>query len=342
MIAKSNFCTYKFIKIGCAICLIFILLLQFWGCNYGSKPNATESADEKNSITKQISLTDQPYDFVNSRNLPENANTEYQYDTDLKITDSKRIFYGAGTCSYLEGKKIVALFFIDDDVSHWNRKAIQDFTDNNVLPALDFIDREAELWETDLSFEIWRFSSAFSTGLELKYNGTVNPDLFNGGSTKDLLSQTAQAFGYSCDMAFRWALTEKSGGVEIIPIFLLNKGGISYARNNYIVGPVKYAEHAVVFSESQYGSSNRSATFAHELLHLYGAEELYKPTPRYTLSFDLYPYDIMLLETRNLNKLTIDDFTAYTLGWNQTMPDICNNQEWYSDSYYQYYRDCFE
>ncbi len=331
---KHGFCAYKLNKIGCALCLTVILILQITGCNHSKNSSAT--------ITKQLSVTDQAYAFVNSRTLPENAATEYQYDTELKITDSKRIFYGAGTCSYLKEKRTVVLFFIDDDVSHWNKKDIQDFTENNALPALNFIEEEAERWGVDLSFEIWRFSSALSTGLELKYDGTVNPNLFNGGSTKDLFSQAAKAFGYSCDMAFRWALMEKSGGIEIIPVFLLNKGGISYARNNYIVGPVEAAEHAVVFADSQYGARDQSATFAHELLHLYGAEELYTPAQRDALSSDLYPYDIMFLETRNLNKLKIDGFTAYTLGWNKTMPSICNNREWYSDSYYQNYRDWFE
>ncbi len=362
MSIKHSFCKHEFVKIVCALFLTVAMLLLFAGCHYGTRQNAAETeneiiqnsentetksadaetSDEENSAINQIYVTDQPYDFVNSNNLPENDNTEYRYDTEMKITDPKRIFYGAGTCSYLEGKKTVVLFFVDDDVSRWSANDIQDFTDDSVFPALEFIEREAKLRKIDLSFDIWRFSSAFSTGLELNYNGTVNPDLFNGGSTKDLFSQAAQAFGYSCDMAFRWALMKKSGSVEIIPVFLLNKGGISYARNNYIVGPVEAAEHAVVFSDSEYGTRNQSATFAHELLHLYGAEELYMPAQRYALSVDLYPHDIMCLETRNLSKLKIDGFTAYTLGWNKTMPNICNNQDWYSDSYYQNYRDWFE
>ncbi len=335
-----------FKKFAFSLLLIAAVLLFLSNCGIakvinrsGEANGKTEDSSFENTVEYSVSVTDISSDFIGSDVLPENEKTEYEYIPTLKETDPKRIFYGAGTCSYLTGKKTVALFFVDDGKSSWDKASVIDFTQNDVLPALDFLLREADAHEIELSFEVWRFSNVLSNGLNMKYSGTVNPDLNKGGSTKDLFSQAAKSFGYSSDMAFRWALTEKSGGAEIIPIFLINKSGVSYARNVYIVGKVTQAEHAVVFSKSQEGPRNQAPTFAHELLHLYGAEELYIPVKRYNLAKNLYQNDIMCLETRNLEKLKIEGFTAYALGWTETVPEVCNDQDWYTDNYYQNYRE---
>ncbi len=323
--------------------LITTAFLYLSSCGITETPDKfgeiTEDTSVRGTVEYSVSVTDISSDFVGSDVLPEDEKTEYEYIPTLKETDPKRIFYGAGTCSYLTGKKVVALFFVDDEKSSWDKKSVLDFTQNNVLPALDFIQREADSHEIELSFEVWRFSNAFSDGVNLNYAGIVNPDLNKGGSTKDLFSQAAKSLGYSSDMAFRWALSERAGGAEIIPMFIINKRGVSYARNVYIVGKVTQAEHAVVFSKSKNGPRNQAPTFAHELLHLYGAEELYIPAERYKLAKNLYPNDIMCLETRNLEKLKIEGFTAYALGWTETVPEVCNNQDWYTDGYYQNYRE---
>ncbi len=329
MSIKNYFCKYSLVKIGLAVLLSFMLLMQCTGCIYIQVPD--EPVPEYD-----ISVTDKPYDFVNAENLPENDDTEYEYKPDMRFTSETRIFYGAGTCPFLEGKKIVALFFIDDDESKWSKRAIQNFTNKSVLPALDFVEKEANLFDVELDFEVWRFSSDFSEDLNLKYSGTVNPDLLNGATTKDLMLQTAQILGYSNDMALRWALMEKSGGIEIIPVFILNKEGVSYAQNTYMVSSVKYAEHAVVFSDNTNGLGERAYAVAHEILHLYGAEDLYMPEPRYNLALELYPYDIMLIKSKDFDKAKVDSFTAYTLGWKRK-PKICNNPQWYTSDVYKQY-----
>ncbi len=314
-------------KASFSLLLISALLLQLAGCCF-------IPIEDTYATEYEISVTDRPYDFVNAENFPENEDTEYTYEPDLSIEDSRRIYYGAGTCTFLRDKKIVALFFLDDDESKWSKRDIQSFTNNGVLPALDFLEKQAELLEVDLNFEVWRFSSSFSKNLNLKYNGTVDSNLSEKGvHTGDLLIQTAKILGYSNDMALRWALMEKSGGVEIIPVFVLNKKGRSYAKANYIVSRTEYAENAVVFS----GDGAKTSTVAHEILHLYGAEDLYTPEPRNGLALEIYPDDIMLHGgTRSIDEVKIDGFSAYALGWKRR-PKICNNIEWYtSDEYKQY------
>ncbi len=285
------------------------------------------------------SVTDQPYAFVNSRVVKENEHTEYIFVPPLGETDPLRIFYGAGTCTDLRGEQIVALFFIDDDESTWDAASIDAYTEKIVRPALAFLEKEAEVWEIPLQFDVWRFSSALSEGLTLQYDGIVNPDLFDGGSTKDLFQSVAKTLGYSREMALRWAFLQKSEGANIIPMFVLNKDGTSYARQSYIVAQTDHVEYAVLFWDSEDIRNRHCSTFAHELLHLFGAEDLYQPDERYALTTELYPWDVMCLETRNMDRLSVGEHTAYTLGWTEVVPSVCEEEAWYeNNTYYEDYR----
>ena len=72
------------------------------------------------------------------------------------------------------------------------------------------------------------------------------------------------------------------------------------------------------------------AVFSHEILHLYGAWDLYKTYSqtydRQQLASELYPDDIMLRVDHNLNSLKVEQLTAYLIGWSKTKPE---NFEWF-------------
>ncbi len=327
----------KIKKIISLILAVLCALMLFSACVWDLLPSEIPKADATTPTpTIDIPITDCPYSFLNSSVIHEGEDTEYEFIPDVCETDPKRIFYNAGTSTLLEGKKIVALFFVNDGASTWNEADSKSFINRAVLPALDFTEHQADIWGVELDFEVWSFSTFFD------YDGIVNPNLNIGGSTKDVMIQVAESLGYSGDMALRWALLQRAGGTDVVPIFIVNKSGTSYARSGYIVGTARICEHAVIFNRKGILSS-LDVTFAHELCHIFGAEELYKPESRYNLALPLYPYDIMCMESHNLKNLKIDDYTAYALGWTDTAPSICENDAWYRDyEYYKLYRESLE
>ncbi len=273
-----------------------------------------------------FSLMDCDDSFVNADVLPPDEEPEQGYAPKIEGTDPKRIFYGTGTNQDLRGRVIVALFFVDDDESAWNAKAIETYTAEQVMPSLSFLKEQAQDWNIELDFEVWRFSTPLSDGFRLQYDGTVNPDLYNGGSTKDIMEQTGKLLGYEDDMALWRALRKKADGAEIVPLFIFNKGGITYTRNSYTAHVTTYCEHSVIFASD---GDNGNYSIAQNILRLFGAESLYSPTARYELALEMCPFDIMVLETRYLGRLNIGDFTAYAIGWTEKMPTVCENEDWY-------------
>jgi hypothetical protein len=96
---------------------------------------------------------------------------------------------------------------------------------------------------------------------------------------------------------------------------------------------VREAEHCVVFSEHYNYSLDEqgagAATIAHEILHLFGAEDYYTPNARKALANKTYPKDIMLEARDDVSKNDIGDLTAYSIGWTDVAPEICSNPKWW-------------
>lgn len=302
---------------------IFVVLLIFLnGCsNYNihlEKSKYTESAFEVQDCAAP--LTD------GKSTVLENDNQIEEY----------RTRYGLGTCHSFEGKQTVVLFFMDDDESAWNKDEVIEFTEKRVFPALSFLQEQAERWGVNLSFEVKRYSSALSEGLDMIYRGTVIKDLSISGSTKDLPEQAAAILGFDSGLELLTALMEEYGTDKLIPLMLIDKNGTSYARTQLSEQIVDHMEHAVLFTDPLgYEAGNwlwsGSATIAHEILHLFGAEDYYKPYDRLVLAEKYYINDIMLLDSYRLSRLDIGTYTGYCIGWTDQIPEICYNEKWYSE-----------
>ena len=156
-------------------------------------------------------------------------------------------------------------------------------------------------------------------------------DLRINGSTKDVLDKAAEDLGFSSNWelysAFKNGLQRND---DVIFLTFLNKAGKSYTRHFISTGQSSYAEHCVIFSDYLEGPNFgcRASTVAHELLHLFGAEDFYNGY-RQILAYQVYPKDIMLWMPEDAYENEIGDFTAYTVGWTETVPEICYNENWW-------------
>ena len=90
-----------------------------------------------------------------------------------------------------------------------------------------------------------------------------------------------------------------------------------------------YPEHCVLFSDPEFGNavSTHSCTVAHEILHLYGAFDYYEE-PRLTIANELYHFDIMLQNYYTIWLNQIGDYTAFSIGWTDVVPDVCSREGW--------------
>ena len=304
----------RLIKIISAL-LLTLILLCFVGCGGEEEPESSVRVED----CGPLSCYGEGVTLIN----------------DNKI-EAYRSRYGLGTCHTLEGDQTVVLFFIDDEESYWTEAEVRDFTALRVIPALEFLCEEAATWGIELSFTVKRYSTPLSDGLSLRYDGEVIQDFNRHGSTKDLPKQCAAVFGFENEIDFLAALTEEHKNENIIPLMLLSKDGTAISRPQLSEQIVDHMEHAILFTDRLSERENnwrysrsRIATIAHEILHLFGAEDYYLTDGRLTLAEEHYPDDIMLLDTYDISALRVREMTAYAVGWIREPPALCFEAKWY-------------
>ena len=247
----------------------------------------------------------------------------YRYTNDL------------GSSRTLKGKVAVYCFFIDDNESSWQTRECEDFYEYQIIPGLDFLKKQAEKWGVGIEFSVALFTPE-SAAFSLKYDGTVDAGISDVGSNKDIFEQITKNMGYSDASAFVRAEDAENLYDDAIFLIIINKYGRSYTRNLYNEGTEYYLDDAVpeicvVFSGGAEDVSpyECSATLAHEILHLFGAEDYYGDIRR-PLANRYYFFDIMLLNTRNIRRLKVGDMTAFCVGWTDELPELCLDETWVS------------
>ncbi len=344
---KSIVESYSYVEIedGVAPQKVEITIPQNQGANQTTSTTViTEIKTETHTVTAtpNVDSTSEEIEITENSEIPQ-TDYEENYSKDYKpydAVDEYRKKYNIGCNRILGGIITVNCFYVDDDESRWSLNEINDFEENQVAPALKFLEAQAKKWNVNLELKIQRYHTDL-TEYSTKYNGIVNKNLDDGGSTKDVFNQMAVNMGYESDSD----MVIKQQGENLydtdIYLMLLNKNGVSFARNitsDVVSSNYGYAlaEHTIIFSRdlenSIYGTffEGRSATIAHEILHLFGAEDYYIEEKRLALANKYYYNDIMVLNTRNMSKLEVSDITAFSVGWSREIPEVCYMEDWWA------------
>lgn len=115
------------------------------------------------------------------------------------------------------------------------------------------------------------------------------------------------------------ALHRQLGGDQLVLIIFHKAAARAFAMPTYRYG--NYLETAVVFERHRNGNPCGTAVLAHELLHLFGAEDLYTDNGRGSSS----PNDLarthcrgdIMSATGDLEEFGICDHTARLIGWRE-------------------------
>lgn len=290
-------------------------------------PPSTDSISDE-PPKEYIPVTDQPETAVSGNYKPYKFPGNLQLYENMQI-DPNRQSYDMGICRKLEGNIDVYLFFMDDDESSWNSDCASSFIDNAINPALSYIQHEAQQWGKTLRFNTPEvYVTGGDKGFTMKYNGTVTADwddmLTNG--PQDILVQAAKCIGYSDEYEMFNHYRDETARDNAVYLTLFNKDGRSYSLLQSNTKSGMYAEHCVLFSMTEYDF--RSSCIAHEILHLYGAEDYYLGS-REPIAAEIYPNDIMFQIYDDVNLHKLGDYTAFTIGWTDLIPDVCSRKGWY-------------
>ncbi len=244
-----------------------------------------------------------------------------------------RSAYDLGNCHTLKGKQTVFLFFIDDKENSWTKKEVKQFTDEKILPALEFLEQQAEVWNVELSFEVKRFSNSLSKDLDLYYDGTVDSSTNMYNVRQTLLAHVASMFG-THERDFISDLADDYDSV--IPLIILNNDGNYYVIRD--VGNYSHpkSEFAVIFADeldqpngSWRYTNEKPASIASHILFMFGADDLEDFPQGRALAEKQCFNDIMFLNTYNIEELEVGEVTAYSVGWIDVIPKICYDENWF-------------
>lgn len=242
-------------------------------------------------------------------------------------------YYDIGNCRKLTGSVYTLVIFLDDDVSSWNDESRNTFYNKRFFPSVDYLTRQAELRDVELDLQSGQYSTKRDQQNPPRYDGVVQPTVDKVIDNLDILSQTAETLGFPNIEVMHSFLQYNLGVEQIAYILVLNKSGRAYAVSDTTYNDIDSVEFVVAFSSNENGQKNVGSSILHELLHLFGATDLYDPSGDYPerkkLCKKLYPNDIMMKSATDPESLTIGRLTECLIGWSDYFPPECDCPEWW-------------
>lgn len=201
------------------------------------------------------------------------------------------VYLGArdwGFCEKLTGKVAITVIFVSDPEGSWSDTEISTIK-NDLQSAVSRITSDAASYGAQVSISL--YYKTVSTSVTIVDANTVE-------WTESALS----AAGLPERAKMNEAL-EASYGVDSAPvIFIANHGGRATATSHSSGN-----EYAVLYEDVR--------AFYHELSHIYGAKDFYYPSDVKKLTETYIPNSIMVSSSDGV----MEDFTAYLIGWTDTL-----------------------
>ncbi|MFP5039808.1 hypothetical protein [Parasediminibacterium sp. JCM 36343] len=252
---------------------------------------------------------------------------------------------------------IFAILFISitfssqgQDVGKWRAGSPFKLT-GGVYTLTCFVSRPDEEWAYDAKIkklnvlkenQEWIKTQALKYGFSVDFSESGHlglkediklPSIESGtGSGKEpvnLVSQVLYKAGYKSTLdLFDWVKHHtKAENLQVI-IFAKGQGrGYSMASSSAMNKEKYFVEGTVLYETSTSGKESSTSAIAHEILHLYGAWDLYKTfcqtAENEKKARELFPNSVMLKVSNNLNSLEVDKVTAWRIEWNN------EPEEWY-------------
>ena len=235
-------------------------------------------------------------------------------DPDQNVGSAKRL---TGECMFFN-------IFIDDPESSWDEESIAGYYKMQD-EALRYLEEQAALFGHELTC----FATSAEDALYLKTDTYISGDPdYNFWLDLYLMDTEYGGANGLLEALLVWADDPDYDNYGLL--ININKQGRSYAiPYNYLEYPNGdyYAERTVIYYSTDYNYDYVlvSATIAHEILHIFGAVDLYYPNDgddiRKEIIIQYFPFELMHYIPYQMDGATISAFTAFRIGWRNTLPD---------------------
>jgi len=232
-----------------------------------------------------------------------------------------------GSVTALNGKIYVLTCYVTETA--WTTDEARTF--NGLLnEAEDWLVAQAREYGKTVSFQNGACGLETPLLMEQIVSGTGS-----GKEPVDLVSKLMPKIGYKNGLEFVDWVKQNTDCTGCLVLIVANKPGRGYSmafRNNF--DRKKYfLEGTMLYTSYEEGMPACAAGIAHEMCHLFGAEDLYatflQSEENEARARELFPDDIMLRVSYEINTLKIDRLTAWLIGLTDDMED------WYMSFLYE-------
>ena len=216
---------------------------------------------------------------------------------------------GRGSAAVLRGRVLLYHLWAEDDEAAWP-DALRSDVRRRLRDAVGFLADWAGRYEMPVTF-------VDASAGRVRSKAPLPTDAFVHPAWTERLVRAA---GDENGNRLVGRLKREHRADAVVLVFHVNQACDSYNLTFYAgVGPEWAAERIVCFSRYADGRRTLAASYAHEILHAFGAGELYFPydrtDQRRTRAARLFPNDIMRRVDPDMERLRIGAFTAYRIGW---------------------------
>ena len=254
--------------------------------------------------------------------------------TCAKPGNEYRPVYDLGSARNMEGTPYVLALFVDDDESSWTADEVSKQWNDYLVPALEYLETKAGEWGVSLDFQTGCYYTGMNERITVRYDGIIYGSDGYSDNT-DMMDQIAQSLNFESKEDMRRFMEEFTGEDDIVYVVMVNKDGRCYAISDSYHNGDDTLDYCMIYTyHDNYTMEVRPGSIAHEVLHLFGAEDYYYESGEHnlnrgSLAQQLYPNDIMLTVKWNIFDNTLGDFTAYCVGWTDIVPAVCYDLNWW-------------
>ncbi|MCE5279845.1 MAG: hypothetical protein ABFD92_03475 [Planctomycetaceae bacterium] len=217
-----------------------------------------------------------------------------------------------GSAAVLRGRVCIYNIFVSDAESAWSKDK-ENQVSRRMAEALEFLGDHAADYKVSVEF--------VQVSVKADSKTLVPTDMFQ---RRGWLAQAIKTAAGMDPNDLVLSLKKQHRAEQVAVVVHVNKSGTSYNLSwSGLVQPPHACEEAVMFDRYPSKEPTAAASYAHEILHLFGAGELYFPFDqddvRKKAAAKLWPTDIMRMVGYEIKKLTLGEFTAYRIGWMETL-----------------------
>lgn len=239
---------------------------------------------------------------------------EYKNKTPEALDSRRFLSMNAGSAPKLAGKTLLINIFINDLVSEWDEKAVLSVLEREQSACL-FLENTAKSHQIPLEIEI----TGEKTSLYLETAEKI-PTGVNDFIWIDLLFSHTVYTSLEGYIRRSFDTARYDGWCAVL---CLNKKGQSFALScdkEHSDWERYVAERAVIYhtDDESYAYFDSPGVYAHELLHLFGARDLYPPyvdSLKDSLLENYFPNDIMRVIPSDIGLAAVSPYTAFRVGW---------------------------